>query len=149
MTDAPQIALDLTKCIARHEYGQITVFQTWLLDETKQACLVLVATRALRGSGRVIPCMVAFLNAWRWDEITGDAEYALENAQFFAKAMGFNENDWRTVHSIASIVRNHLGDLCYQKPLDAYLQEQAVADAIITEHETGKTRDLEVKDYVH
>lgn len=149
MTDAPKLALDLTYSLKEHNRGQITVIQTWFLDDTKQACLVLVPTHARREKGRFVPGIVTMQEAWRWDEVTGDPVFAFENSQAFARGLGFNENDPNTVFSITRIVQELLGDLILQMPFERYVQQQGVADVIVTDANTGKTRELEVKDYVN
>lgn len=143
----PQIALDLTLALKEHHRGQVTMIQTWLLDESKQPCLVLVPTYAYRTRDRIIPCIVTLGMAWQWDEATGDPVYAFDKSKEFARALGFNDNDPQTVFAITSMIQEMLGELVMQMPLDRWVKQQEVAHLVI--NDGSGPREVGVKDYVH
>lgn len=137
-------SLDLTRYAWKRELGDITVYGTWFGAEQDPA-LVLVPT--MRQSWqKTTPCVVPLTNAWKWDEFTGDPAGCARTCVQFAGFLGFNPMSSMTVQRIASIIRDHLGDLLHIPPKPTE-QRIVVADAFLTD-EAGKTRHVEVSENV-
>lgn len=138
-------ALDLNKIAWKRTFGEVTAMGCWFgQDDTP--CLVLVPT-FLMGVTQITPCIVPIQNAWHWAEETGEPAYAVQNSLVFAKALGLNASEPRDVLKITSIVRDCLGDLLTMTPRPK-TDHVVVADAIVTNKDTGKQRHSEITENV-
>lgn len=143
---APRAALDLTKTAWTRVKGDVTVYATWILT-TGRPCLVLLPTNRLSNSEHLIPCLVPLDMAYLWDEHVGDPVHCARTTVQFAQALGINEYEPRNLIRLTSIIREHLGDLLTMPPLPDEATD-VVADAILTDPNTGKTREKEITDHV-
>lgn len=147
MTTKTEPAIDLSLSRRTHPHGDITVHETWTLHNGR-GCLVLTPTWAHISHERITPCIVTVDAAFMWDETTGDPQWCAETSLMFASALGLNPYEPRSVIQVTSIIREHLGDLLSMPPMPA-TTKAVVADAILTNKETGKTREAEIIDHVH
>jgi hypothetical protein len=136
---------DLRISHATYRRGDVLVWLTWN-QNTGEAAMVLTPKMERIHHERIIPCVVPLSRAWAWAEETGDEGDIVVNAALFAANLGFNPNNLANVRKIIGIVRNHLGDLLAvpPRPRDHHT---VVADMIITDNATGKTKHIEVKDH--
>ena len=138
--------LDLTVSAWVKQHGDIQVFGTWYLDVDGEApwpCMVLVpAFKSMQHS--YAPCVVSLDLAWIWDEPPrGDPEFAMETAMSFCDSLGLSVN-FKNCTRVASIIRDHLGDLLAIPPRPKSL-EQVVADGLVTD-EQGRQHHKEIVD---
>lgn len=147
MTRSMTPALNLNYTHKQYSHGDITVYITWTLHD-ERPCIVLLPSFVPIDSDHLIPCIVPMELAWIWDETTGDPAHCAHSSFQFAQALGFNEYNPQKLIEIASIIRSHLGDLLTVPPFPLS-EKQVVADALLTDINTGKTREAEVTDYVH
>ena len=126
--------------------GDVTVIGTWILTNQRPV-MVLVPSRPMPTHDRVIPCLVPLDMAFEWDEHTGDPVFCARQSMRFAAALGFNNMEPRNVLFITTLIRDHLGDLL-STPRFPDREKQAVADALITDPETGKSTEAEIIDNV-
>lgn len=137
--------LDLTKCHFTKIYGDITARGTWMdLGEGMRPVLVLHRSDT-EGTDRLRPCAVTMDKLWVWSEDVGDKRQAIFFAIGFAERMGFDFTDKRVVHRILTIVHDNLGDLISIPPFPNS-ERRIVADAVITDTSTGRTREAEIID---
>lgn len=141
----PQQIIDLHLTEWKRVKGDITIYGTWLLTN-QRPCMVLLPT-ALRPNGNVVPCIVPLDTAFMWDEHTGDPAHCAQMSYQFANALGLNAFNPRDLVLLTSAIREHLGDLLAMRPMPAS-ESEIVADAIMTDTNTGKTKEAEIKDYV-
>ncbi|HEV8033937.1 hypothetical protein [Yoonia sp.] len=136
---------DLRISHATYRRGDVLVWLTWN-QNTGEAAMVLTPRMERIHHERIIPCVVPLSRAWAWAEETGDEGDIVVNAALFAANLGFNPNNLANVRKIIGIVRNHLGDLLAvpPRPRDHHT---IVADMIVTDNATGKTKHIEVKDH--
>jgi hypothetical protein len=141
-----QPVLDLSKRAWQKSYGDVTVIGTWTLGN-RRPTLALVPTRPKPTHDRVIPCLVPIDLAFAWDEHTGDPGHAAQMSMQFAAALGLNPVEPRNVVKVTMIVREHLGDLLMM-PSMPETEREIVADVLLTDTNTGKTREQEIMDDV-
>lgn len=127
-------------------YGDVTVHFTWSLHNGRPV-MVLTPTHLPEHSDYLIPCLVPMDLAYLWDEHLGDAVHCARTTYQFAGALGLNQNDPKTLVRLTSIIRSHLGDLTMMKHLPES-EREVVADAILTDRNTGKVREAEIVDNV-
>lgn len=142
MTNGP--ILDLTVYHRRHTHGDITVYLTWLRDRQQTACLVLVPPHRMGRSG-LVPCVVPITRSWVWSEEIGDGRQAARTCMEFAEALGLNPANRLAVYRVASIIRDHIGDLVLMpvKPTEA----RVVADAVMVDPD-GRSSEAEIIEHV-
>jgi len=147
MTKEPQShVLDLTLRHFERTVGNVTVIGTWLLT-TQRPALALIPAKPLPHYDRITPCLVPLDLAYEWDEHTGDpGSCALMSFQF-AAALGMNPNEPRNVIFVTTLVRDSLGDLLSMPPFPK-TEKAATADILITDTNTGKSYEAEIKDNV-
>lgn len=138
--------LDLSKYAWRQRHGDITVYGTWWLgDKDKgEGCWPCMVLLPMHGG---VPCVVTLDLAWIWSEESGSPEFALEKATEFALGLGMTP-DWPNLYRITSIIRDHIEDLIKRIPPRPTSHQDAVADILIINKQTGKERQVEVKDDV-
>jgi hypothetical protein len=137
--------IDLTVSAWVKQHGDLTCFGTWFLDTDGEApwpCMVIVPTHKSM-SHSYVPCIVSLDLAWIWSEENGDPEFAMATALSFARSLGLT-TDWKNVNRIASIIRDHLGDLLRIGARPDNLKK-IVAD-VLMKAENGKERTAEVRD---
>ncbi|KEP68788.1 hypothetical protein DL1_08535 [Thioclava dalianensis] len=137
--------LDLNLRHAAYRRGSLEIILTWILT-TGRPCLVLVPTRMRPSHEDVTPCIVPLDSVWKWTEEVGDPAEAAKMSLQFADALGFNTLDPRTVMAIAAAVRDHISDLLQMPPLSLVAARETVADVIVTDLDTGKTKEQEITD---
>lgn len=137
-----EIALDLTQYHFKRDRGDITVFGTWFGKELEPV-LVLMPTRSV---SRPYPCVVTLQTAWMWSKSHGDEAHRLQMAGTFAAFLGLDPLSKRVVYRIISIIQDELIDVLGMplKPVTEFV----AADAIHTDHETGKVIHREIIDRV-
>jgi len=134
--------IDLTKNHWTKAHGDLTVYGTWFYDKDDGwvPCLVILPTFR-QGT----PCIVSMDLSWIWSEEHGDPEYAAETATAFAVGLGLPPVA-RSCFRIASMIRDHLGDLLSIPPRPAD-DQIVVAEALVSEQD-GKQRYAEIKEDV-
>lgn len=146
MTDT-KYALDLSVCHFAQKHGDITAIGTWFGTESRRPCLVLVKTNAIISNERSAPCVIPLDNAWWWAEETGgiDIREQARTCMLFAEALGLNPHNKVSVMRVASIIRDHIGDLI-RMPVAPTHDLKVVADLVYKDHVTGEEIHKEVKD---
>ncbi len=144
--DTPKLALDLTRYMAKHDIGDITAIMTWTMHN-QRPCIVLIPTFVPTHNERITPCIVPLDNAWIWDEVAGDGAHCANATYQFACSLGFNPTP-RLLIRITSIIRELLGDLLSMPPMPRFYDPLVVADATLTNLETGKVTQSEVTEHV-
>lgn len=133
--------LDLTRYAWTRTLGDIEVIGTWLRHpDGPRACMVLKPTNAQRHD-QFIPCIVLQKNAWVWSEAIGDGAEAARCAYSFAAALGLSPHNINNVMRVASIIRDHIGDLLSIPPMP--LEQEVVGEATITD-EGGRVTEREI-----
>lgn len=140
--------LDLTVSAWVRRLGDLRVYGTWRYDADETAwvpCMVLLPM-FVQEHHRLVPCVVTMDLAWIWSEEYGDPLYADEVAYSFCVSLGWPP-DTKHKNRILSVIRDHMDDLVGigVRPRD---REEVVADAIVTSHQSGKRRHVEVRDDV-
>lgn len=112
-------ALNLARYAWRHQHGDLTAYGTWwFTPDGARPCLVLIPTNA-QDYMRSTPAVVTLDQAWIWSEAIGDGARAARTAAMFAHALDLPHGVDSAIR-VASIVRDHLGDLLTIKPYEAY-----------------------------
>lgn len=142
-----QEVIDLSLVAWERRYGDLTVLGTWVLG-TGRPCLALVATskwqRWPRSREGLIPCLVPVDHAWRWDDHIGDPTHIARVTFDFAAGMGFDPMDPVRCMRIAMAISDSLGDLLSMGPMPSS-EKRTVADILMIDQDTGKTREAEVR----
>ncbi|CAN7306192.1 hypothetical protein LJR231_001578 [Phyllobacterium sp. LjRoot231] len=140
-------AIDLSLRHFTHTHGDIFVIGSWISIEGRhRPCLILIRTGD-ENNEHCIPCVMTSDKAWIWSEAIGDPRQAAQMAAGFIQALRLNEHDQRNFIRIASIIHDHLGDLLHIPPYTAP-QSEVVAEILVTDQRTGKTREVEIRDDV-
>ena len=137
--------LDLTRRHWTKTRGPITAIGTWVrLEGRFEPCMVLIRAGS-ELSDRLIPCVIPMSRAWVWSEDLGDPVEAANTTFLFAQALGINFHDQRSVFAIATLIHDQLGELLSIPP---YQPDNlpTVAEAILTNHSTGRTVETEMTD---
>lgn len=145
MSNSTRYALDLSIQHFQQRHGDLTIIGSWFGEESREPCLVLVKTNAILSHERITPCIVRLSNAWAWAEETGDLQQVIKLCMGFADALGLDRFNQMTIMRIASIIRDHMGDLLSMPPAPEH-DKRVVADLFYTNTETGKVIHKEVKD---
>jgi hypothetical protein len=131
-------AIDLTRCHASHERGDLALHLTWWLDDAgagPRPCMVLLPARG--PWDLVAPCVVPLAQAWVWSETIGDPVRAALTAVAFAEAMGFDPTPMMASR-IRSLIVDHLGDLLAMPPMPASMREaEVIGEAKVVDREAG------------
>lgn len=138
--------IDLDRRAWAKTRGDITLIGTWLLT-TGRPVMVLVPTRPKATHDRVTPCLVPMDMAHLWDEHTGDPVHCARMSYQFAAALGLSMHEPRSIFAVTAAIRDHLGDLLTMPPMPD-TEREVVADAILTDPHTGKSRETEISDDV-
>lgn len=146
MTAATTPLIDLSRYAWRRPQGDVTVFGTWSLHNGRPV-MVLIPTHLPEHSDHLIPCLVPLDLAYQWDEHTGDPAHCARMTFEFAGALGIDQFNPRNLVRLTSIIRDHLGDLLTMTNLPDS-EREVVADAILTDRNTGKVREAEIVDNV-
>lgn len=147
MTTFLEPILDLTMRHATYRHAGIEVVLTWALTNGRP-CLVLIPQGAMPTHEAVTPCIVPMESAWQWSEEIGDVAACVRSSHAFASALGFNPNNPYTLIAITAAIREHLGDLLDMPALSMVADREVVADAVVTNVETGEQREQEIVDNV-
>jgi hypothetical protein len=133
--------LDLTRYAWKQRHGDIEVIGTWLMHrDGPLACMVLKPASA-QTYDRFTPCAVLQKNAWVWSEAIGDGGEAARASYDFAAALGLNQHNATNVFRVASIIRDHIGDLLAIPPMPD--ERVVVGEATITD-ERGRVTEREI-----
>jgi len=147
MTQEPKSpVLDLSLRHFERTVGNVTIIGTWLLT-TQRPTLALIPSNVSPYHDRITPCLVPLDLAYEWDEHTGDPGTCALMSFQFAAALGMNPNEPRNVLFVTTLVRDSLGDLLTMPPFPA-TEKTATADVLITDTNTGKSHEAEIKDNV-
>lgn len=139
--------LDLTKRAWTRTKGPITLIGTWIRngDDRWRPCMVLIRTGD-EGSDHLWPCVITMDKAWVWDTRIGDHQQAAETLSGFLDPLRLPPNT-SAINGLFNLIHDHLGDLLTIPPYPAEFQQgEVVAEAVITNHTTGKTREVELRD---
>lgn len=140
-------ALDLTRRHFTRERGGITIIGTWISIEGRwRPCLALIRTGD-EYSEHTVPCVVTVDKAWIWSEEIGDPREAAQTAFKFMEALRIDTNDKRNAIRLAMLIADHLGDLLHIPPFRPE-PGAVVAEVTMTERETGRVREVELRDDV-
>lgn len=139
---APTLMLDLSRRVDTFTHGDIQVILTWTLHD-ERPCLVLIPTLAVLHFDSITPCIVPIESAFMWDEHTGDGRHCATMAFQFACAMNFAPSPQILIR-ITSIIRDHLGDLLACPNMPKLFDDEVVADATLTNLETGAVKQSEI-----
>ena len=123
--------LDLNFMHFDHRIKDIRVIGSWVLDGSRDPCLVLVSIRA--PLAECVPCVVPLASAWKWAEETCDHVECAGMAIDFCPHLGKNMNDNSDVIQIIWTVRERLHDLIMMPPAPARPLDLA-GHATITHH---------------
>lgn len=138
--------LDLRARAFLYVRGDITLIGSWLRkDGAIRPCLVLIRTGEEAGE-YTVPCIVTIDKAWVWDEKEGNPREAAHTVAGFIQALRLTP-DKHTFIRIVSLIHDHLDDLVQMPPFPP-MDRQTVAFIEQVNNKTGKTREIEVKDYV-
>jgi len=133
--------LDLTRYAWKQRHGDLEAIGTWLLHrDGPLPCLVLKPTSAQRHD-QFIPCVVLQKNAWIWSEAIGDGAEAARTAYDFTCALGLSPHNASNIIRVASIIRDHIGDLLGIPPMPA--EREVVGEVTITD-ERGRVTEREI-----
>lgn len=133
--------LDLTRYAWKQQHGDLEAIGTWLLHrDGPLPCLVLKPTSAQRHD-QFIPCVVLQKDAWIWSEAIGDGAEAARSAYDFACALGLSPHNSTNIIRVASIIRDHIGDLLGIPPMPA--EREVVGEVTITD-ERGRVTEREI-----
>lgn len=139
-----EIALDLTQYHTRRRHGDITVFTTWMGNENKPVMVLVPALFEIMQY--VSPNVIPLENAWAWTEEMGDPRHCARACFTFAPSLNLDPYNPISLMRIASAVREELSELL-RMPLKQ-TERMVVADAIRTDHDTGKVTHREITDNV-
>jgi hypothetical protein len=95
-------------------------------------------------SGQTVPCIVPMDTALVWSEDIGDPRRAARMAFGFAEALRLDAGK-STIIGIAKLINDLLGDLLSMPP---YMPPpgEVLAEVTVTERQTGKSREVELRD---
>jgi hypothetical protein len=140
-------AIDLTKTAWSHLRGDLTVHGTWWFGNKNgmpRPCIVIIPT--FRQSWeKSTPAVVTVDDAWVWSEEIGDGARSARLAFKFAEGLGLDITQATQVFRVASIIREHLGDLQTIRPYDN--GKVVVAEAVLTD-ERGKSVEAVITERV-
>ena len=133
-----QYDLDLTQSAFEKSRGDLTLYGCWF-GRRLRPCLAVLPTYR-QGT----PLVILLDDAWKWNpddpdvDIAGNASLVMQ----FLMVNGMDFSNPMTHMRVISLVHDHLGDLIRMpvKPLNTVV----VADAIRTDHDTGKTTHQEI-----
>lgn len=138
--------LDLRARAFMYERGDITLIGSWLrMGGNIRPCLVLIRSGE-EYSDHTVPCVVTLDKAWIWDEDEGDPKEAARTAANFVEKLRLTHSLQSCIR-IASLVHDHLDDLIQMPPFPP-MDRETVAFIEQVNNKTGKTKHIEVKDYV-
>lgn len=133
--------LDLTRTAWKQAHGDLEAIGTWLLHrDGPLPCLVLKPRNAQRHD-QFIPCVVLQKNAWVWSEAIGDGAEAARTAYEFAGALGLDTHNSTNIIRVASIIRDHIGDILNIPPMP--MEREVVGEATVTD-ERGRVTEREI-----
>ena len=139
-------ALDLSARHFSRTLNNITIIGTWINADGDQwrPCIVLIREGE---DFNAVPCVVPFESAWVWDDRNGKGSPAIaaRTAYSFARAMRLDCGDPHVPFRIATLIADHLDDLLKIPPRPDEL-ETVVAQATVTERETGRSFEAEVRE---
>lgn len=138
--------LDLDRRHFTRVKGDLTLIGTWIKTEDHdwRACLVIIRTGE-EFSEHNVPCVVTADLCYIWADIpgVGDPRRAARMAMRFATALRMAD-DPKNLLRIAILINDHLDDLLHIPPW-APRDTVAVAEMEVTDNNTGKTSEIEVK----
>lgn len=141
-----QPLLDLSRYHWKRTQGDVTLYGTWSLLNGRPV-MVLVPTHRQHDFENVTPCLVPLDLAYMWDEHTGDPAHCAQATFAFANALGLDAFSPRSLIRLTAIIRDHLGDLLAMPPIPS-TEREVVADTIMTDPNTGRSVEAEIRDYV-
>lgn len=162
LDDRPRI--DLNHAVSAYQHGPITVWMTWLRQIDRWEPCIVLTPQSLYASGAstVVPCVVPLGRAYAWASamadhshqkqlptpILGDLRDVMETAVQFAFTLGLDGMAKRDVFRVLRAVDDHLSELISMAPRPIGLGERHVADMVVTDANSGKVWEMEVRDVV-
>lgn len=137
-------ALNLSQYHFVQRHGDLTAFGTWYGTEQQRPALVLVRTNAVISHERVTPVVIPMDNLWIWSEEVGDPAHCAQACYRFAPSLGLDPYNSVSMMRIASIVRDHIGDVM-SMPTEPTGEFRVVADALMTDAD-GKETHKEIRE---
>ena len=141
-------AINLAHAHFKRTVRGITVIGTWYHDdEGSRSCLVLIRPGS-ETKADTIPCVVLEKDAWIFCGIDGvaDPQRAIPTAIEFARMLQM-PLDQPTIVKIIRTIEDHIGDLVAIPPfLPAVNDAPVLADVQITNRDTGKVEEMELRD---
>lgn len=138
--------IDLGRRAWTRHRGPLTLIGTWLrIDERWRPCMAIIRAGD-EFSDDVFPCIVTMDKAWIWSREVGDEILAGQTLAGFLDPLRLTPDD-RTIIWLYNLINDHLQDLLTIPP---YLPEQGdvTATISITDHRSGTTREVEIRDDV-
>lgn len=140
--------LDLTNTAWKRDCrGGITLIGTWLAQgDRHRPCMVIIRTGEEMHDD-TIPCIITVDKAWIWSEEIGDPRQAARMSMQFAEALRLDVHNPKVVIRLTMTIADHLGDLLHIPPYQPR-ETTAVAEMTVTDHRTGRTKEVEIRDDV-
>lgn len=138
--------LDLSVRAFSFVRGDITLIGSWLrVAGSLRPCMVLIRTGE-EYSAYTVPCVIPLERAWVWDPINGNPREAAIAAAGFIDALRLTPGRVSAIR-LLSLIHDHLDDLVGIPPLPPK-ERRAVAELLVTDNRTGRSKEIEVCDYV-
>lgn len=136
--------LDLTQYHFMHQRGDLTIYGTWYGNQHQQ-CLVIVPSFRVE---KCRPLIIDVDDAWKWNPEDPQSMPGLNRlyVNSFLDQNNMDAGNTFTAMKVVTLVHDHLGDLLHIPPKSTV--GVVVADAIRTDHDTGKEHHSEVIDHV-
>lgn len=139
------VDLDLNHTLWTKTRGEFTAYGTWIrIEGDFKPCLVIVRAGS-ELSGRLVPCCITQNRAWVWDERVGDPAEAARTCAMFLEHMSLSVTTPRAI-ALASFIHDLLGDLLHIPPYERDRSADVVAEITMTDAQTGRTIEHEVRD---
>lgn len=135
-------AIDLARRAWTFRRRGLTAIGTWInTGQRWRPCLVIIRTGEELGE-HTVPCVVTIDRAWIWSEDIGDIVAAAHMTAQFLHALRLEPSS-RNINRIRSLVHDLLGDLLTIPPRPP-TDKEVVAEIIVTDRASGRTREVEL-----
>lgn len=132
--------LDLTQPAFEKRRGDLMLYGAWHGKNLRPCLVVLPAFQMVKP----VPLVIELDQAWKWNPDDPDVD-PRSNARMIGAFLQENCMDYLntfTAMKVASLIHDHLGDLLAIPPKNA--ETVVVADAIHTDHDTGRVHHREI-----
>lgn len=126
--------------------GEITIIGTWLFDgEQNEPCLVLIRAGEERGD-HTVPSIILLQHAYIFAPISGvgDPRTAARIVAQITQNLRM-PFELRSMHKVTGVIQDHLDDLI-RIPPPPRETKAPIADLLITDPNTGKSREIVLTD---